>query len=124
MIYVNGRDQPGRRLRAAFGTLKLIGIDMRLDELPGTGSERPTIFRYAAHHLARNIFRDVARSSLGGVEGNDAHRVVKLPGQESVDDGLEAGLRFLGLAIGAAGFAKVVEHYANADVEIRNEAGG
>jgi hypothetical protein len=78
--------------------------------------------------LSENIdspfVRDVARPAFGTIESDDVHRIVELPGDEIVDDALEARLRFIGLAIGAAGFAKVVEHEMHDDVEIRNEAGG
>jgi hypothetical protein len=45
----NSRDQSGLLREAAFGTRKLIGVDIGLDELAGTCRKRAVMCHHAPH---------------------------------------------------------------------------
>jgi hypothetical protein len=57
-----------------------------------------------------DIFRDGLRPMLKGVEGDDADRIVELPGDQIGDDRFEVRPLDVGLAIGGAKAAKAVDH--------------
>jgi hypothetical protein len=52
---------------------------MQLDELRKRFQQVVTGKIDAAHVLARDVFRDIRGSTVGGVEGDSANRLVKLP---------------------------------------------
>src|SRR5207245_7240524 len=66
------------------------------------------VFRKAPTQLIGNIDRDVARPALGGIEGNDPHRMAKLVFQETADQRLAVGVFLVYLAPSAPEPAKIV----------------
>src|SRR5215216_6571861 len=60
-------------------------------------------------YFLSDILGNIVRPMLQRVEGNDANRVIELPGHKIVDDGFEVGALDLGFAVNGAIF-KAVDH--------------
>jgi hypothetical protein len=74
------------------GRPPLAGPHVPVDEPLGVFSQIVVGVEGSFDHLARDVFGDVARPALGGVEGDDAESVRILAGQEIADDRLAIGL--------------------------------
>src|SRR5450631_567594 len=62
-----------------------------------------------AHNFQRDIFRDVSRPLLGGVECDDANRVVVLAGHQVANDSFEIGFADIDLGKCGARFPVIVD---------------
>jgi hypothetical protein len=56
----------------------------------------------ATAQFVRDVFGNVFRPTFGGVEGDDADRVVILVGEQVLNYGFEVGGFVIGFALGAA----------------------
>jgi hypothetical protein len=98
------------------GRSLLAGPHMPIDEPLGVLAEIVVGVEGPLQHLARDVLRHVARPALGGVEGDHAKRVRILATQEIADDRLAIGLGGVGLVIGEAVPAVVVQDQVNGDI--------
>jgi hypothetical protein len=72
-----------------------------------------------------HVLRHVPRPSFGGVEANDANRVVTLAVQQIRNDGFEVGMLYVGLGPGTPVAAEIVEHKIDVLITAgRNDRGG
>ena len=62
-----------------------------------------------AHNFPRDILRGILSPVLGGVERDDADRVVVLAGHQIADDGFEVGLIGIGFRKCGAQVSKIVD---------------
>lgn len=81
-----------------------------LDKVPKRFRNVVTIDIAARLDFEGDIFRDVLRPTLGGVESDDADRVVELPRHQIGYDSLKVCPFDVGFAIGSAKGAKTVDH--------------
>ena len=71
---------------------------MKFNKATCCTGERLISFRDPLKQLPSNMIGHVPRPAFADIEGDDAHRIVKLARHEIVDHGVEVGCPFGGLA--------------------------
>jgi hypothetical protein len=84
------------------GQLTPIAVLVPFDKIRDRGGEFAHLQIAATAQFAGDIFGNVFRPALGGIEGDDADRVAVLAGQQVSNDGFEVGGFVIGFAPGAA----------------------
>ena len=84
------------------GQLTSIRALVPFDKIRDRRGKIPHLQIAATAQFARDVFRNVFRPALGGIEGDDADRVAILAGQQVLNYRFEVGGFVIGFASGAA----------------------
>ena len=109
----------------AAGSIRTHGqlTELTLHEVASGVPEGTAFIDGTAEHITGDVLGDIASPAFSSIEGDNATRVIVFPRKDALDDCSEVSLGFIGLPVGAAGFAKIVEHDMDRDLvpEVGNQ---
>ena len=106
------------KFRAAFGDMdiRVPPASRRKTSLAAVLGKIVVSVECPVEHLAGDVLRHVSGPALGRVEGDHAESIAVLAGEKIADDGFAIGLGGVGLIVGDAELAVVVQDQVDGDV--------